>query len=67
MDFEKAERFFLLAKFLVEEKRYRMNTRTLKVILMQNIWQKQENYKLYKEVEEEENTKVSQEEIQTTK
>jgi len=38
------ERFFSLAKFLVEAKRYRMTIRTLKVILMQNIWQKQENW-----------------------
>ena len=34
---------------------------------MQNVWQKQENCELYKEVEEEKNTKVSQEEIKKNK
>jgi len=54
------ERFFSLAKFLVEAKRYRMTARTLKVILMQNIWQKQENWELFRETVEENNTKISE-------
>ena len=54
------ERFFSLAKFLVNAKRYRMNAETLKVIMMQNLWQKQENQEAFQSTNEDQNTKVSE-------
>ena len=55
------ERFFSLAKFLVEAKCYRISAETVKVILMQNLWQKQSDYDFWKDTEEiDANTKVSE-------
>ena len=52
------ERFFSLAKFIVQAKRYRMTVQTLKVILMQNLWQKQQNYDFFKDIDDDENKKI---------
>ena len=37
-----------------------MNAETLKVIMMQNLWQKQENQEAFQSTNEDQNTKVSE-------
>ena len=54
------EQFFSWAELFVDAKRQRMNAETLKTILMQNLWQKQENYEVFCNIDEEVHVKASE-------